>query len=75
MMDSGGMARDPVWERFITAMVMYFMEHGGMVLFMERYGAFVCHLVHGSSEMVTLNYRRNGHIRNAPLLVMVMFDC
>ena len=38
MMDSGGMARDTVWERFITATVMYFMEHGGTILFMERVG-------------------------------------
>jgi hypothetical protein len=55
MMDFGGMARDPVWERFITAMVMYFMEHGGTVLFMERYAAPCCH---GCSEMVTLNCRK-----------------
>jgi hypothetical protein len=41
MMDSGGMAKDPVWEPFITVMVMCFMEHGGMVYFMERFGSLL----------------------------------
>ena len=41
MMDSGGMVRDLVWGLSFTVMVMYITEHGGMTLFMERYGSML----------------------------------
>jgi hypothetical protein len=41
MMDSGGMVRDLVWGLSFTVMVMCIMEHGGMTLFMERYGSML----------------------------------
>jgi hypothetical protein len=45
MMDCGDMVRDPVWGLSFTVMVMYTMEHGGMTLFMERYGSTIHLLV------------------------------
>lgn len=53
MMGSGGMVRDLVWELSFTVMVMCITEHGGMILFMERYGSCF-HRKHHSCEMETL---------------------
>jgi hypothetical protein len=41
MMDSGGMVRDLAWGLYFIVTVMYIMGHGGMTLFIERYGSML----------------------------------